>query len=177
MKQISTLIVLLCGLISSSCSHTEKPSPKDFKQTTSLGMNIEDVIKGYFDKNDWHYRKYIDEDSVITYVLRFNGNYEKLLFHVNIIPQDDIYEIICQSKTVLAQKDIDKGIIAINKYNYKTQVVSGCISPEGNIIFWLGRNIDGNTFSEQVFAVDLDMVFKEADDETAQIYKQALSNS
>ncbi|MDE6644229.1 MAG: hypothetical protein K2K27_09050 [Muribaculaceae bacterium] len=64
----------------------------------------------------------------------------------------------------------------MNKYNLRAQVVSGCISREGDIIFWLGRNTDGNAFSEQAFAMDLDMVFKEADEEIAQIYKQSLSN-
>lgn len=176
MKQIVTLMVILFGVVISSCSNSGKTTSNKFIQALPSGKKIEDVIKGYFDKNDWHYRMYTDEDSIVTFVLKFSGDNETLNFRVNIIPQDEIYQIICQSETKLAPKDMQNGIIAMNKYNLRAQVVSGCISRKGDIIFWLGRNTDGNTFSEQAFAVDLDMVFKEADEETAQIYKQSLSN-
>ena len=97
------------------------------------------------------------------------------MLKVDVVPDNAIYHIVCQSETKLLQENINNGIIAMNNYNLKAHVVSGCIGSEGNIIFWLGRNIDGNTFSEQAFAVDFDMVIKETDDETAQIYKQALN--
>lgn len=118
---------------------------------------------------------YTDEDSIITFRLGFNGDNEKLMLQVSILPNNAIYQIICQSETKLTQETISNGIIAMNNYNLRARVVSGCVSSEGNITFRLGRNIDGNTFSEQTFAVDFDTVIKEADDKTAQIYKQALN--
>ena len=117
---------------------------------------------------------YADEDSIITFRLGFNGDNEKLMLKVDVMPDNAIYSIVCESETKLSQENINNGIIVMNDYNLKAQVVSGCISSEGDIIFWLGRNIDGNTFSEQAFAVDFNLVIRETDDETAQIYKQAL---
>lgn len=155
------------------CSHQEKESSKELTQYTSIDRKIEDVIKGYFDKQEWHYRMYTDEDSIINFRLGFNGDNEKLMLQVNVWPNNVFYQIICQSETTLPQNNISNGIIAVNNYNLRAYVVSGCISPEGNIIFWLGRNTEGNTFSEQAFAVDFDMVIKETDKETAQIFKQA----
>ena len=165
----------LLNLLFSSCSHQEKESSKKLAQFPSSEQKIEDVIKGYFDKQEWHYRMYTDEDSIITFRLGFNGDNEKLMLKVDVVPDNAIYHIVCQSETKLLQENINNGIIAMNNYNLKAHVVSGCIGTEGNIIFWLGRNIDGNTFSEQAFAVDFDRVIKETDDETAQIYKQALN--
>ncbi len=116
---------------------------------------------------------YTDEDSIITFRLGFNGHNETLMLRVDVL-SNAIYQIVCEPETKLSQENINNGIIAMNNYNLlRAQVVSGCIRSEGNIIFWLGRNIDGNTFSEQAFAADLHMVIREADIKTAQIYKQA----
>lgn len=95
------------------------------------------------------------------------------MLKVDILPDNAIYHIVCQSETKLPQENMNDGIISMNNYNLKASVVSGCISSEGSIIFWLGRNIDGNTFSEQAFAVDFDMVIKETDNVTAHIFKEA----
>lgn len=173
MKRILILILGLSSLIVSASSHQEKESSKELPPYSSSERKIENVIKGYFDKQEWHYRMYTDEDSIITFRLGFYGDNEKLMLQVNVLPNNDIYQISCRSDTKLPQNIISNGIIAMNDYNLRANVVSGCISPEGNIIFWLGRNTDGNTFSEQAFSIDCDMVIKEADDETAQIYKQA----
>lgn len=164
----------LLNFLFSSCSHHEKDSSKELDQYSSSNLKIEDVIKGYFDKQEWHYRMYTDEDSTITYRLAFNAENEKLMLRVDILPNNATYHIVCQSETTVPQGNITNGIIAMNNYNLSANVVSGCIGSEGNIIFWLGRNIDGNTFSEQAFAVDFNMIINEADDETAQIYKKAI---
>lgn len=149
------------NLIFSSKSHKEKES------------SIEEVIKRYFDKHEWQYNMITDEDSIITFGLGFSGDYEKLLMlQVRVLPNSAIYQISCKSEIKLPQNCISNGIIAINNYNLRAHVVSGCINPEGDIIFWLERNIDGNAFSEQAFAADLDMVINMTDNETAHIYKQ-----
>lgn len=177
MKRILIFVITISSILFSSCSHQENKSSKELSQYSTREQTIEDVIKGYFDKQGWHYRMYTDEDSIITFRLGFNGHNEKLTLQVNVLPDNAIYEIIGQSETTLSHEVINAGIIAINNYNLMARVVNGCISHEGDIIFWLGRNIDGNTFSEQAFAVDFDMVVRETDDETAQIYKLAYNQN
>lgn len=167
----------LLNFLFSSCSHQENKSSKELDQYPSSERKMEDVIKNYFDKQDWHYRVHTEEDSIISFQLGFNGENEKVLLRVDVLPNNAIYQIISHSETKLPKDKINDGIIAINNYNIKANIVSGCIGTEGNIIFWLGRNIDGNTFSEQAFATDFDMVIQTADYETAQIYKQALINN
>ena len=54
-------------------------------------------------------------------------------------------------------------------------MVSGCIGQDGVITIWMGRNTDGDTFSEKVFGCDFDMVMREADTATAQIFKESLA--
>lgn len=163
----------LLNLLFSSCSHQENESSKEIAQYSSSERKIEDVIKSYFDKQEWHYRMCTDDDHIITFRLGFNGDNEKLMLKVDVLPDNAIYHIVCQSETKLSQENMNDGIISMNNYNLKASVVSGCISSEGSIIFWLGRNIDGNTFSEQAFAVDFDMVIKETDNVTAHIFKEA----
>lgn len=175
MKRILPLMITISIMILSSCSHRKSTPSADLAKFASQEQKIEDVIKGYFDKREWRYRMYTDEDSVITFRLGFTGDNENLTIHVNVFHDEAMYQIICQSETKLSHDDINSGIIAMNEYNLTARIVSGCITDVGNIVFWLGRNIDGNTFSEQAFAVDFNMVICETDDETAQIYKRALN--
>lgn len=156
----------------------QKNDPSEGSAThNSENRNIEDVIQGYFDKRKWKYHMHTDENSTIRFKLGFTANNEKVFLDVNIFPHNKIYEINCHSETKLPQELVYRGIAAINNYNLSARVVSGCVSPNGDIIFWLGRNIDGNTFSEEAFAIDFEMVIRETDYETAQIYKQSHINN
>lgn len=61
----------LLNLLFSSCSHQENESSKEIAQYSSSERKIEDVIKGYFDKQEWHYRMCTDDDHIITFRLGF----------------------------------------------------------------------------------------------------------
>lgn len=176
MKRIIILVMTLTSLLFSSCSHRGNSSKPELTGSPSGKQKIEDVVRGFFDKQEWKYQRYIDEDSVITFRLGINGENETFMLNVHIFPDNDLYQIVGRTETTLPQDAIKNGMIAMNDYNMESSVVSGYITTEGNIIFWLGRNIDGNTFSEKAFSADFYMVTKETDDETAQIYKHALNS-
>lgn len=78
---------------------------------------------------------YTDENSTIRFKLGFTANNEKVFLDVNIFPHNKIYEINCHSETKLPQELVYRGIAAINNYNLSARVVSGCVSPNGDIIF------------------------------------------
>lgn len=155
----------------------QKNEPSEGTAIYAGNCKIKDVIQKYFDKRRWKYKMFTDENSAIRFQLGFTANNETVFINVNIFPNNEIYEINCHSETKLPQELIYHGIAAINNYNLSAKVVSGCISPNGDIIFWLGRNTDGNTFSEEAFAIDFEMVIRETDYETAQIYKQSHINN
>ena len=172
------IIVLMAAIASllaiSSCSNSEnRISEHDIALSDS---KIEDVVKAHFDEQNWKYHMYTDEDSIITFEMGFTVDNDKLDVRVCIDP-DDLYQIICNTKTELPPAVIDKGIIAMNDYNVSSRVVSGCVTPKGKIVFWIGRNIDGNAFSEQAFAADFAMVLQETEDATSKIFKQIYATS
>ena len=137
--------------------------------------NLTTMIRSFFDSQEWKYRQYADEDSIESFMLGFMGLNEEILFRVDVMPNHDMYQIIGQSKTIVPVSNIEGAIKAINRYNLRAKVVSGCIGEDGAITFWMGRNTDGDTFSEKAFGCDFDMVMREADTATAQIFKEALA--
>lgn len=173
MKHIIAWVTKLKNRLFPFGSPQENNSKFELNECPSVNQKIEDVIRGYFDKQEWKYRMYTNEDSVITFKLGFSGGNERLMVYVNVFTDEAVYQIGCRSDTKLSQEVIRNGRLAMNNYNIVAKVVSGCIGLDGSIMFWLGRNIDGNTFSEKAFAVDFIMVMNVTDNETAQIYKQA----
>lgn len=168
----STLIiaVIILILMLSSCFHQKKsievtkPADNDF--------SMEDIIKTYFDNNQWHYKAYTDEDSTLSYALNFHGNHENLSVHVDLNNNKNMFHIVCLPETRLPIESIDNGIIAMNNYNVESSV-PGCIRPDGRIVFWLTRYIEGKAYSKEAFDVELELILRVADEETARIYKQA----
>ena len=138
----------------------------------SANIKIDDVIETYFKKREWYYQKDVRED-VIAYSLLFDGDNSHLVVRVYVHHDIAIYRIVCQLGVKLLEDVAEKGMIEINRYNQSSRVVCGCISPQGYIAFWLGRNIDGNTFSEHAFEADLAMCMTAADDTTAEIYQKS----
>lgn len=108
-------------------------------------------------------------------MLGFNELNEEIMFRVDVMPNHNMYHIIAQSETVIPPSNIDVAIKSINRYSLRAHVVNGCVSEEGKIIFWMGRNTDDGSFSEDAFGCDFYMVMREADTATAQIFKEALA--
>lgn len=150
----------------------QKQLTKGMRESASVDK-VEEVIKSYFDKKNWKYQMYTDENSIITFRLGVIGDYETVNIKISIDPEMNFYHIVGGSDISVAEKDRAKGIIAINNYNLSARVVSGCIGSDGSILFWMGRNVNGNAFSEEAFAIDLFMVINETDHQTAHIFKQA----
>lgn len=135
--------------------------------------NVVDMIKGYLDKRGWNYQKYTDEESVVTFRLSFSGANEKVYMKVDVIKNGEMYHVAATTDTMIHQGNLMNGIMAINEYNLHANVVSGCVKEDGMIIFWLGKNIADNAFSEEAFEVDLYMVLREADYQSAHIFKKS----
>lgn len=172
MKHFITLLITL-SVVLSSCSHHETKSSMAQSGRIADECKVEDVIKGFFNKKKWKYKMDMDEDSVITFRTGFDGQNESISMQVRVYQTDSLYQIICQSETKLSPEAMNKGIKAMNEYNLGALVASGCISPEGHIVFWTGRSIDGNTFSEEAFAADFYRTLSASDHKTAQICKQS----
>lgn len=171
-KEVSIILMVIIVLGCGACGSHGKDELSG-KGVKNNGEKVEKVIKKFFDSQNWKYQMYTDEDSVITFKLSFDGNNERLKVRIDVYPEDDMYNIIGGADTKIPVNSIDKAILAINEYNRKSNIVCGCIEDDGTIIFWLGRNTEGNTFSKEAFEADFDMVLKRVDFETAQIFKQA----
>ncbi len=177
------IILLLSGcfiaIISCCRSNINRVETKSLSQERECGeqKDLTTMIKNFFESQKWKYRQYIEEDSVDSFLLGFTGENEEVLFRVDVIPNHNMYQIIGQSKTIVPISNIDGAIKAINRYNLRAKVVSGCVSEDGSITFWMGRNTDGGTFSEEAFGCDFDMVMREVDLSTAYIFKEAIEEN
>ena len=176
------IIALLGGIAIAILSWRKAVTSREENKITSVEtgkieqQDMTTMIRGYFDSRQWKYRMYTEEDSVVSFILVFKDDNEEVRFRVVVMPNSNMYQIIGQLNIVIPTPNIDAGIRAINNYNFRARIVSGCVSDEGNIIFWLGRNTDGGTFSEDAFSLDFDMVMREVDYESAQIFKKAMDN-
>lgn len=136
---------------------------------------VTETIKSYFDSEEWKYELKSEEDNTLhSFYTGFSGRNEELFFRINVIPDNKTCQIVCQSETKINTEYIFGAFKAINEFNLHSQLVCGCIGEKGTITFWLGRNTDGDTFSKEAFAADFDIVFRVAENETAQILKRAL---
>lgn len=166
----------LIAILSCRRSNISRGEMKSLTLGTERGehRNLTTMIGSFFDSQEWKYRKYTENDSVESFLLGFTGDNEEILCRVDVMPSHNMYQIIGQSKTILPASNIDGAIKAINRYNLRAKVVSGCVSEDGSITFWMGRNTDGGSFSEDAFGCDFDMVMRETDMTTAHIFKEAM---
>lgn len=167
---------ILIAIVSCRRSIQDRDETK-FLSKSSISETPQDVIsmiRNFFAAQGWKYRHYTEEDSVESFMLGFTGLNEEITFRVDVLPNRGSYHIIAQSETVIPTPNIDTAIKAINRYNLRALIVSGCVSEEGNIIFWMGRNTNDGSFSEDAFDCDFRMVMREVDTATAHIFKEAL---
>ena len=141
------------------------------KTLNSIDVKIEDIIENYFNKREWYYSKNVAPDG-ISYDLFFNRERCNLMVLVDVYPEDAFYRVACHLDEKLSDKSIEKGLIEVNKFNQRAIGVCGFINSKGYIRFWVGRNINGNTFSEEAFIVDLLMCMKTTEEKTVEIFKQ-----
>lgn len=135
---------------------------------------VTETIKSYFDSEEWKYELRSEDNSLQSFYTMFSGRNEELLFRINVYSENKICQIACQSETKINPEYMSGALHAINEFNLHSRLVCGCVGENGGISFWLGRNTDGDTFSKEAFAADFDVIFRTADDETAQILKKAI---
>lgn len=160
MKYVLSFLTILSILITPSCSKSSSDSP----EVNTQDMKIEDVIKTYLDKRELKYRVYTDQDSIQTFELVFTTKGNNLLTFIDIVPKDSVYNVMCRSTSGLPKAMINDAIAEVNKFNLASRFTSACVDSDGDIIFWIGTNYEGNTFSEESFAADLWTVVNAADD-------------
>lgn len=160
MKYALSFLAILSIFLTSSCSK----SPSDLTEDKTQDMKIVDVIKNYLDKKELKYRTYTDNDSIQTFELVFTTKENNLLTFIDILLNDSVYNVMCRSTSNLPKAMINDAIAEVNKFNLASRFTSACVDPDGDIIFWIGTNYDGNTFSEESFAADLWTVVNAADD-------------
>lgn len=176
------IIALLGGILivivscRKSCGNSEENRSLTQSLESGGAKDMTTMIRSFFDSQEWKYRQYSEEDSVESFLLVFSGVNEEIMLRVDVMPNRNVYHIIAQSKTVIPPFNFDAALKAINSYNLQAQVVSGCVSDEGNIVFWMGRNTDDGSFSENAFGCDFHMVMREVDVETAHIFKEAMQD-
>ena len=91
---------------------------------------------------------------------------------VYVMTDRDMYQIIGQQKTFIPESNRDAALRAINRYNMKSNAVSGCISEDGTVTFWIGRYTDGDAFSVDSFASEFNSVLAAAEDTNDIILKE-----
>ena len=118
-----------------------------------------------------------EEDSVQAFYINFEACNENLRFCIRVFFKKSVCLIICSPKTKISLEYRDKAIQAMNEFNGNSMVVSGFIGEQGNVVFSLGRNMEGNTFSKEAFIADFHSVYHVADMKTAQILKKAYAQA
>lgn len=165
------IVVIILILMFSSCFHQKKSI--EVTKPSDSDCSMEEIIKTYFDNEHWGYETKTQEDSTLSFYLSFHCKHELLHMRVDLNNNKNMFLIMCQPETRLPIESLNNGIIAMNNYNCQALFVTGCIRPEGQIVFWLARNIEGKAYSKEAFDMDLELILQVADEETAQIYKQA----
>ena len=135
---------------------------------------IIEIIKADFDSMGWKYEVETRDERVLIQT-GMEGKNEMINICIRIFPAQNRYQILCVPDTAIAKEHIDGAIAAMNEFNLFSSTVCGSIGYEGNIVFWLGRHTNGGAFSTDAFDTDFRAVLLAADNETAQIYKKALT--
>lgn len=136
---------------------------------------VTETIKNYLDSMGWKYELETEDDGDTNIIYTgIEGDNESIRIRVIVYVRSCMCQVACQSETIVSKECIPGAIFAMNEFNLRARIVSGCVTDKGAITFWLGRNTDGDTFSEEAFGADFDMLLKVTDRETAQIFKKAV---
>lgn len=175
---IISISTLLCATAIGCTNSKETETEATEKAGKETREDIIKMIKSYFDKAQWKFTQEYGEDDPACFISYFNGETEKDVTMIVRVYSNNTYSIIgCASKVVIPENHFSEGYKAVNEYNLHTPLVCCTLDPDGRIIFWLGRNTDGQAFSEEAFATDFSVILNEADEETSNIFKQAMNTT
>ena len=180
--------ILVVSLLTWWCSSREKRKRNERKKASRetgkepIGMqstctdtvsDIVSILWTFFDEMETHSELTTEKDSVECFTVGFDGANGEIMMRVYVMTDCDMYQIIGQQKTFIPESNRDAAIRAINKYNMESNAVAGCISKDGAVTFWIGRYIDGDSFSVDSFAREFNSVLAAAEDTTEHILKEA----
>ena len=137
---------------------------------------ISDIVSTmyvFFDEMGIAFDLSTEKDSVECFTIGFEGKNGEITMRVYVMTDRDMYQIIGQQKTFIPESNRDAALGAINRYNMEANTVSGCISADGTVTFWIGRYTDGNAFSIDSFAREFNSVLAATEDTTDQILKKS----
>lgn len=138
-----------------------------------------EVIKSCFDKQKWQYdlKEADDNGHPDEFNISFYGENEGCTYRVLVCFEGKSYQLVGFTQTSVPQQYMDGALKAVNEYNCAALLIGSCIGQKGRIIFWSGRNVVSETFSEEVFMKDFRQLVIVVEDDTAQILKNALKLS
>lgn len=135
--------------------------------------DIVDLMYYFFDEMEVEFELKTEKNSVECFTVGFDGTNGEIMMRVYVMTDRDMYQIIGQQKVFIPKSDRDAAIKAINRYNMQALAVSGCISEDGTVTFWMSRCTDGNSFTPESFDHEFSMVLAATEDITGQILKAA----
>ncbi len=138
-------------------SSTDKISSQDKRD------DIISKIRKFLDSQELKYDQSTEKNSLESFTIGFEGQNGEISMRVYVMPDQDMYQIIGQQKTFIAESDRNAALRAINRYNMCSNNVAGCLSNDGSITFWIGRFADAETFSEDIFGIEFCNVLHEAE--------------
>ncbi len=160
------------------CSQGDNTSQGDNPEHVSIqrsGKDIVYIIWTFFDEMELACELSTEKDSVECFTVGFDGENGEIMMRVYVMTDRDMYQIIGQRKTFVPESNRDAAIRAINRYNMQTNAVSGCISEDSAVTFWIGRYTEGGAFSVEAFAREFGMVLAAAEDTTTQILNEVIT--
>lgn len=166
------LSIILC-LYFSGCSNGKDADSYESENETTV-----ESIKSFLKSKDLKYTLETDEEDTSTFTLVFSGgdgSNESTIF-IRIYEQD-AYQIFGYQDITIPEEHRCQILNAVNNYNLGSALVSGCINNAGKLYFYLGRNTDGNSYSQKAFAVDLGCVLSAIEEETNKILRTATNQA
>ena len=138
---------------------------------------VADLIKEYFDSQEWKYDINTENQEFTTFIISFNTDNERMTLFIRIIPNKSFYYIVGDSETSIPKEFHNGAVSAINEFNNNSMIVTGSIDNYGHINFSIGHNFDGSSFSIEAFKADFFQVYSDTDKYTARIFKKAICST
>gem|GEM_PF-2089489 len=155
-----------CNKTSDRDIQTDTPA----KEESSIkNKDVISMIKSYFKSKELKYGIETEDDGTTIFIVRFHGDNTDIIINVFVMPEINLYQIIGSMNATANPNQRQNVLNAINECNCEAEVTNCYLSDNGRIKFWIGRNIDGDTFSEEAFAADFLMVVTDTEQKTPKL--------
>ncbi len=155
-----------CNKTSNRDIQTDIPAKED---AAIKNNDVVSMINSFFKSKELKYGIETEEDGITVFIVRFRGDNTDIIINVFVMPEINLYQIIGSMNVTVQSNQRQSVLNAINECNLEADVTSCYLSNNGEIKFWIGRNIDGDTFSEEAFAADFLMVVNDTEKKTPKL--------